>query len=158
MAARRTIQRYWPPPVLPPELLLPDEPPGRPPPERPPPLLLPDVLSGASLPGMPPPEVPLPELPEDPLGGVSVPPLELPPGGGGEDGEVPGALPDSEGGGVVAGADCPGWLPPVAPVPLCSPPLPPPPRLQAARLTDTSPSTRRIFDACSFGFIVVPFN
>lgn len=115
-----------------------------------PPLVLPG--SDARLPDVPMSDAPL-LLPEVP---VSEAPPDVPPGGG-----VLGAAPgDSEGGGVVvAGADVSGagvtgaLLVPPVPVPWS-----PPPRLQAATLIVSKPIKIRIFEACSLGFIAIPFN
>ncbi len=87
---------------------------------------------------------------------------ELPPEGGGV--AVPGLLSLSAGGGVdgVDGAASGTvWAGGVTPPPPCSVPAlppPPPPRLQAARLTATIATKTRIFDACNFEFIPIPFN
>ncbi len=110
------------------------------------------------------PEVP-PELPPELPPGITeespellpgmLPELlpELPPEGGGS----AGLLSFSEGGvdGIASGAVCDGGG---VLVPLCSVPPPPPPRSQPARLIVARPSKRRIFDACDFGFIPIPFN
>ena len=98
-----------------------------------------------------PPDVAPPEVPPGEV--LLVPPVPL----DGDDGVAPGVCEDSEGGVDVAGADELGVLllvPPVVPPP-CS--LLPPPRLHAAMLRVSRLSTISVRDACSFGFIAVPF-
>ena len=100
-----------------------------------------------------PPEVAPPEVPPGVV--LPVPPVPL----DGDDGVAPGVCVDSDGGVDVAGADELGVLllvPPVVPPP-CSLLLPPPPRLHAAMLSVSRLSTIRVREACSFGFIAVPF-
>lgn len=122
---------------------------------------VPELLPGCGISSLDMPPLDVPELDEPPGGGMvdmspedEVPP-EVPPGGGvlappagGGSVDMPG---ESEGGGVVVeGSVVPG----VVVVP-CSPP---PPRLQAATLIVSKPSNIRTFEACSFGFIAIPFN
>lgn len=123
---------------------------GLPPDKSPPPVVLP--VSDAPLPDVPISDAPPLLLPEVP--GSEAPP-DVPPGGG-----VLGAAPgDSEGGGVVAaGADVSGGVTGALLVPPVPAPWSPPPRLQAATLIVSKPIKIRIFEACSLGFIAIPFN
>lgn len=103
-----------------------------------PPLVLPLVPPGAAVP------------PEAPPGGV-----ELVPPAGGVLGAAPGV---SDGGGVDdEGVEVVGGLLGLLVVPVV-PGSPLPPRLQAATLIVSKPIRIRSFDACSLGFIAIPFN
>ena len=73
-------------------------------------------------------------------------------------GVVPGIVPVSAGGAAEgAGAGCvDGAL--VEPDCSVPPPVPPPPRLHAVKLTDSKPNSINAFDVLKFAFIVIPFN
>ncbi len=115
------------------------------------------------------PEVPdVPEVPEVPdLPGVPVPDSPAAPDGLAPGGAVlPGDVPDEDGGGAAPGvADDGGVVEgavdvPVLPevLPDCSAALSAPPLLQAVTLTTSRPSSIRILEACSAGFISLPFS
>ena len=147
---------------------LPELPPIDDPPDDDPPMELPE------LPELPPIDVPPVELPEVPLGEVPgvldepdpgvldvppvlplVPPDVPPPAGGGVVLEL---VPES-----VAPGDAPGLdLLVEELVPPCSelvvPLLPPPPRLQAARLTVSNPRRISIFEVPRLDLITIPFK
>lgn len=154
-------------PVLPPELLpaVPsmDEPLIESPAEYPESDLPPELVPEPSrmIPPDKPPDVPpvlLPEVPPDvaslfaPPEVLSIaPPLVTP----ADDVLPPGAAPLSSGVCLVEADE--ELVPPDVPLPLCSA-LPPPPRLQPARLIVTSPRINSIFDLPRLDLITIPFE